>query len=518
MKKHDVEYGEIQNRFYRHIELEHNNQIFFSGKYGTGKSTFLSHFFDEKPDEFYRIHLSPVNYVVTSNENIFDLIKVDIIRQLYNDNQIEESENTRKGIISSIKHWAVKDPVNLVKYALKAVSKLHPIAEAGFIAAEGVSGLIEELKKYEDEINGEQAPDNQLMDFALSMHNISGTHIENDIITRIIQKKIEKINQTQKKSVLIIDDLDRLDPEHIFRILNILSSHDNHNEKSHKFNFNKVILVADIDNIHNIFKHRYGEKTDFDGYIDKFYNHEIFYFSNDDALVNHIENKLNIGLRQEEKSVLILLLKLSLKHQKITLRKIIKYKHFQRPERFRIIEIIWNSNSPHFTKDLWVDSDDIPLFYIIPMLTSMFGSFSNLKKVISELESDQNNCDFHNLNSLTYVLKSFVLFKRYLEAISKKDRILFFFKYWYDDFTEENKYNSERKDINGELLRFPYIIDRKWGKDIPYTGDKSYFEECGITVNIDSGSIKNSEFILMITEFINFIEKNNFKTKLNITS
>lgn len=518
MKKHDVTYGEIKNRFYRHLELEHNNQIFFSGKYGTGKSTFLNNFFKEKNDEFYRIHLSPVNYVVTSNENIFDLIKVDIIRQLYNDNEIKESKTKRKKIVSSIKNLVKKDPINLTKYVLKSISKLHPIAEVGLSASEGVSGLIQELKKYDDEINSEQKTENLLMDFAFTIYNNSGTHIENDIITRIVQKKIEDINQ-KRKSVLIIDDLDRLDPEHIFRILNILSSHDNHNEKSHKFNFSKVILVADIDNIHKIFKHRYGEETDFEGYIDKFYSHEIFKYSNDDALISHIEN-INIQLRQEEKALLILLLKLFIKHQNITLRKIIKYKNYKQPDAFKAIEIIGKNhsiNSSYISNYLWIDSDDMPVLYLIPILTGIFGSLKNLKEAINKIENDHDFCDFANIESLKYALKSFIFFDRYLQTFNT-DGILFFFDYNYDEHLKQNRYNTESKIIRGEILKTPYTINRLWGINNPYRSQKSFFYDCSISIDIKSERVQNSAFVIMTKYLIDFIEKNNFKTKLNITS
>jgi len=47
---------------------------------------------------------------------------------------------------------------------------------------------------------------------------------ESDIISEIIKAKIQK-SKEKRESVLILDDLDRIDPEHIFRILNIFSAH-----------------------------------------------------------------------------------------------------------------------------------------------------------------------------------------------------------------------------------------------------------------------------------------------------
>ena len=89
--------------------------------------------------------------------------------------------------------------------------------------------------------------------------------------------------------VLIIEDLDRIDPAHIFRILNVFSAHfDRHTPGvvefettcgGNKFCLDKIISVCDIDNIKNIYAHIYGEKTDFIGYISKFSNSKEYIYS-----------------------------------------------------------------------------------------------------------------------------------------------------------------------------------------------------------------------------------------------
>ena len=77
-------------------------------------------------------------------------------------------------------------------------------------------------------------------------------------------------------TVLLIDDLDRLDPEHVFRLFNIFSAHYDDVTESNKFGFDKIIFVCDINNIQQMFNHRYGINVEFNGYIDKFYSSEIF--------------------------------------------------------------------------------------------------------------------------------------------------------------------------------------------------------------------------------------------------
>lgn len=54
---------------------------------------------------------------------------------------------------------------------------------------------------------------------------------------------------------------------------------DNSTVCGNKFDFDNVVLVADYDNIKNIFEHFYGNKTDFGGYISKFLSSTYFSYS-----------------------------------------------------------------------------------------------------------------------------------------------------------------------------------------------------------------------------------------------
>ena len=68
------------------------------------------------------------------------------------------------------------------------------------------------------------------MPFSETTSNI----FEYNFITQLINttlenhKKVKESKDDKYENVLIIDDLDRIDPEHIFRILNILSVHNNY--------------------------------------------------------------------------------------------------------------------------------------------------------------------------------------------------------------------------------------------------------------------------------------------------
>lgn len=60
-----------------------NNKIVLSAPFGSGKTTFLREFFDTEKNRTDRaIFVYPINYSVVSNEDIFELIKYDILSQM----------------------------------------------------------------------------------------------------------------------------------------------------------------------------------------------------------------------------------------------------------------------------------------------------------------------------------------------------------------------------------------------------------------------------------------------------
>lgn len=89
--------------------------------------------------------------------------------------------------------------------------------------------------------------------------------------------------------VLVIEDLDRIDPAHLFRILNIFSAHidfcyrlGSQPDKTlvgNKFGLDKVIFVMDYRNVQHIYSHFYGDGANFGGYIEKFCSSNHFAYS-----------------------------------------------------------------------------------------------------------------------------------------------------------------------------------------------------------------------------------------------
>ena len=102
-----------------------------------------------------------------------------------------------------------------------------------------------------------------------------------------------------------MEDLDRLDPAHIFRILNILTAHvdrqfisfeeqEKFSIRKNKFGFDKTVVVCDYNKLQALFHHFYGKEANFDGYISKFTSSNPFFYSFrkkvSDKLINSIES------------------------------------------------------------------------------------------------------------------------------------------------------------------------------------------------------------------------------------
>lgn len=269
--------------------VEDNKRIFFSANYGAGKTYFLNKFFKERSELYDVYHLSPHRYQISSNENIIELLKYDVLVELlrlYPDAFDEGKEQNGffqvfaafckdRGGVNAVLQSVIDIGGEALSVSpdpfLQLISKLRrPISQ--------LLTLDREFQVFKEQYcAGEQAV---VEEFVKKVNEDNpGT---TDYISYLLQTKIAKL-KGKKKSVLILDDFDRMDPEHIFRILNILSVHMYGHEKN-ELGFDHIIIVGDLRNLKNIFHHKYGAKTDFAGYFDKFFTTEPYIFDNATAV------------------------------------------------------------------------------------------------------------------------------------------------------------------------------------------------------------------------------------------
>lgn len=278
--------------------LNNNCRGILSARFGDGKSFFLNKVKQKLSNKYVFLTIYPINYQVAENKDIFEYIKRDILLQILMTSKINLSDDkygfalrlwgflnqNGKGIVSDIVSLMATTLANIPQNAIKVFQD-----------------NIIKFKDFSKKINKSQS--DSIESYLDVFVNQKGGIYEFDPISQIIYQLITDIKAHDKKQVvLIIEDMDRIDPAHIFRILNIFSAHwdikdyspqklENGNPQN-KYNLDKILMVCHFQNIKNIFHHLYGEKTDFTGYIHKFSPETPYEYSLRDVIENWIFERI----------------------------------------------------------------------------------------------------------------------------------------------------------------------------------------------------------------------------------
>lgn len=260
-----------------------------SAKFGDGKTYLLNELRKDEAmqDKYEFFTIYPVNYSVAKNEDVFEYIKRDIIVQLH-----------KKKLLEKIDLNALFASVLTSDDFTSVVSFLLSFVPMGVFYNKVYHKFLEIKNKYDEK---KHTADKYLSQFA----NTAGCIYEEDGYTTLIRMAIEWISQDHslngeerkaKKPVLIIEDLDRLDPKHLFRILNVVSAHIDDSDRpdivGNKFGFSNIVLVMDYDVTKHIFHHFYGAQACYEGYMSKFLSREPFRYSIKSIMIRYFEAQL----------------------------------------------------------------------------------------------------------------------------------------------------------------------------------------------------------------------------------
>lgn len=491
-----VKIESVSSEFGRHLSPQFNSRILFSGQFGIGKTTFLKDFFEDKVKDYNTIWLSPVKYSVGSNEDVFEYIKFDIILQLL-ENYLVTSE-PKQEISESLFVWSYlnNNPSKVLEAFFATIIEFKPRGEPALKILKIFKETHSNYKQYKKKILEKDKSEVELFQeyLASSIQKI-GSIFEDDLITQSIRTYLEVLKDEGedegKKNVLVIDDFDRLDPEHIFRIFNILSVHNDYLSSTYenKFGFDKIIIVCDIDSIENYYHHKYGEKANFTGYIDKFCSSKFFQFSNDEAVRHFCEQNIKInGLPEHcEKALLLIILKL-LEEQKITLRALLKYHYeikqvtFTIPKSF-ITDIIGNVSKQYVSSfiqfkenkiEVFISSKNFPAIHILEVLTNILGGADKLKEFFYELSTkSDNNCI--PVEYVSPIINSFFLLSHLAKNHNTLDELCF------SQGDNVSMYNHDHhyymKPPKAIFCKSDISIKLKWTPENEYQGNSGYFDE-----------------------------------------
>lgn len=290
---------------FRHHLLSHPRTI-LSARFGDGKTYFVSKFIEnaDVQQKFKFLRIFPINYQVLENKDIFEIVKRDILLQLIYNEMIPAEYDISDGLL--LPYYIQNNGVGLVEDLISYLPSLTACNESiGKVAllASGAVSLFNKIKDKFDKYKQENSYAEAIIKFLSETDK--NYLIEEDLITCIIKDCINKYRNENagKRVALIFEDMDRIDPAHLFRIMNVLSAQMDYSYKYgidsnsnscslNKFGVDNIVLILDYDNLEKLFYHFYGKDANFNGYIHKFTSSSIFTYSLKAQQYNYVVEKI----------------------------------------------------------------------------------------------------------------------------------------------------------------------------------------------------------------------------------
>lgn len=386
--------------------LATTDRIILSAKFGDGKTYFLNQLRqDERLSKEYKFFtIYPVNYSVAKNEDVFEYIKRDIILQL-----------NKEGLLDKVDIDEVFDSLFSFDDVRAVVSFLLSFVPGGSFYDKIFNKFWEKKKEYEEK---KHTADKYLSSFTQKQ----GSIYEEDGYTLLIRNAINWMKQDHalngpewngKKAVLIIEDLDRLDPKHLFRILNVLSAHIDDTTSpdivTNKFGFSNIVIVMDYETTKHIFNHFYGKDACYEGYMSKFLSREPFRYSIRPYIAVPLE--LDLSKKLGIPHVFVTFTNLCTRINELSIRDLKKLTLFDSQDRIR--------NGYFEFKNLGF-STSLPLFHLIIYMVECGMSVNEIVEDLKLQISSQSKAEMRTLCS-EYMRLAYPIF-----AIMNKREIKYF--------------------------------------------------------------------------------------------
>lgn len=294
--------------------LKSHPRTILSARFGDGKSFFLSAAEKKLKNRFVFLKVYPVNYQVAENQDIFEYIKRDLLFQLYSQGMVPESYEVPDSIAA---FFFLQN--NWEQFAEEVLKMLSLFDASNTIRVTlGATKFLNSMKKKYDEFKKNGGDIGVRIENFISSFDDKGIY-EADPMTSILYDIIRnwKKENNQRKICLVFEDMDRIDPSHIFRILNVISAHMDYGYKfgispsskslaGNKFGVDNIVVCLDYDNLRRIFHHFYGQKACFEGYINKFSDRGVFRYSLQEQVQEYYVKELVRVTEMKEDAVKLL--------------------------------------------------------------------------------------------------------------------------------------------------------------------------------------------------------------------
>lgn len=399
-----------RQRFTECFQEKGNRVQFFSARFGMGKSTFLQEYFREKTKEYEVFTIYPVNYVISSNENVVKYLRYDIALEMIGRGYYSLAEYTALEKIGGMVQFKSKEITyacfkEIIKGAAHLGKNLLPplkkeIADATIKAVEGISKeLSNQYREFENNVDETKV-------FGKFREEVQfGELYGNDFAYRLIEVAIRrvkesKVDEKDKEAVLIVEDLDRLDPEHTFRLLNVFAAHliEEEREEHQSLPFDKVVFVGDYNNLISIYHHRFGSKTDSTGYFNKFFSRSVFDFLPTESIwsfVSELIDSMGLDLVDDRDKYKVYPLFWDSSISKNRVKELLSYFCRNNCISLRSLAIQYKKSFriSYFANDdsMLLPMPRFPIVYMLRFLKQLFGSYSSLIDVLKSAEERSKN-------------------------------------------------------------------------------------------------------------------------------
>lgn len=443
--------------FYHHLSAADVDRTIFSAKFGDGKTEFLHQFKEKYNDEYTFYTLYPVNYQIAPNEQIMEYIKRDLLFQLILNGAFTSIGNIPDSIL--LQWYVNENSFDIVKDIIKFAPSIIGSENQFAAVLKGVTALIkgvkkqcEKFKEFKTEIT--EGDFEKAVNIIGNLSEGAGNIYELDPISWLIAQGIANKGG---KPVLIIEDLDRIDPAHLFRILNIFSAHiDRHylcsdktinkdgkekpfDKLSNKFGFAKIIFVMDAESTEAAFMNFYGN-SNYEGYINKFFSKRIFHYSiinlAESMLYLHIVRKCKVNYYMFYKTLQTIKFELEQKSVRDIVKALDNFENAYRREKIKV------------TEDFCFFSDT-PLVKLLAILGRLGVNRNQLSEFLEAIEPKEK---------LIELLGCFAMDK---ESIRNDRRVYYDGKEYKLDFEYKenlNNYICKVHNITEEVTAKNYLV------------------------------------------------------------
>lgn len=295
--------------------LKSHPRTILSARFGDGKSFFLAATQKRLKNRYAFLTIYPVNYQVAENQDIFEYIKRDLLFQLYSQGLVPESYEIPDDIAS---YFFLQN--NWEQFAEEFLKTLSYFDASNTIKATlGAAKFLMAMKKKYEAFKNNGGEIGARLDNFIAEFDKKGIY-ESDPITSILCDIIKswKKEHRLRKVCLVFEDMDRIDPAHIFRILNVISAHMDYGYKygvspkssslvGNKFGVDNIVVSLDYDNLKHIFHYFYGQKSCYEGYINKFSDKGIFHYSLQEQVQQFYMNELSRVTGMDNKAIQVIM-------------------------------------------------------------------------------------------------------------------------------------------------------------------------------------------------------------------